>query len=672
MPQHHERGSAPRISVLMPTYNQVPFIRRALASLRAQTIHEWELVVVVDGATDETGAVLAAYAGEPWLRLYHNAPNAGLGAALNQATRLARGHYLAYLPSDDLYLPHHLEQLAALLDARPEIDLAYGGVRWGARSEAPTLRGAGAVGHEAETLAELVAVTREEAIPSGNLLALVQVMHRRTWEAELPWPERAEIVSDTLEADHWRALLARGARFAYSGAVSCEWVSHPEQRHQLIAGHHGGLARYRRHYGVGGDVLLNWQPSRGMVVDERERYRPLLARKAAMAAPREGGLTILLVGELGFNPERIMAFEERGHRLLGTWVARPETWDATGPLPGCAIEDIPFDQHWAERVRASRPDVIYALLNWQSLELIDQVQAAAPDIPLVFHFKEGPFICLEHGLWPLLMRVLARSDGVVLINQECSDWFQAATDGMLDPQAVLLLDGDLPKRDWMTDDWAPKLSDADGALHTVCAGRPLGLDPFAAIAAAGIHVHFYGRHFQQAFPRWTSVGVATGFMHLHDAVEPQHWVRELSRYDAAWFHVFTSDNGGDLGRARWDDLNLPARLGTYAAAGLPWIMKDNRGSRVALQQLAERHGVGVFFDDFAHLGEQLRDHAGLRRRAEAMRASRMTFSFDAHVDDLIGFFERTIARHAAGGSPSTSKAKWGFRGGKSPPLAPPR
>jgi hypothetical protein len=210
-----------------------------------------------------------------------------------------------------------------------------------------------------------------------------------------------------------------------------------------------------------------------------------------------------------------------------------------------------------------------------------------------------------------------------------------------------VLDGDLPKADWMTDAWAPKLSARDGQLHTVCPGRPLGLDPFEELARAGIHVHFYGRHFHRWFPNWTRNGLATGHMHLHDAVEPDAWVRELSQYDAAWLHVFESRNGGDLRRAVWDDLNLPARLGTYATAGLPWIMKDNGGHRVAVQALGERLGAALTFDTFGDLGDKLRDRALVGRLTAGMRAGRRELAFDTHADALTAFFRRAIARRAA-------------------------
>ncbi|MEF2277457.1 glycosyltransferase [Deinococcus sp. YIM 134068] len=516
----------PLVSVLMPTFRQANFLPRAVESLLAQTFTDWELVIVDDGSPDDTAEVVRPFLSDPRTSYTRLARNVGLGAALNHATALARGRFLAYLPSDDVYYPEHLERLVGVVEAKPDVDLAYGGVRWAYHHEGPTLRGEGAVGHEADFLG-LPPDTRAQPT-SGNVLALVQVMHRRS-ERVPRWPERTERVSDTLEADFWRGLLAAGARFAYAGATTCEWVSHPDQRHRIIAGVPGGLSRYRAYHGIGRGEYLNFQPSRGMRVDERARYGRF---ERPPPPPKSESLHILLVGSLGFNPERVLALEERGHRLSGLWLPEPETWDATGPFPFGHIEDVPLDDHWADRVRALRPDVIYAGLNWHALPLIERVLDARLGIPLVFHFKEGPFICHEKGLWPTLVRLLRGSDGQVFISPENREWFRLALGGRLDESRTYILDGDLPKLDWFTDDWAPKLSHADGEIHTVCAGRPLGLEPLSELARHGVHVHFYGTHFHEWFPNWTRAGLESGYLHLHPTVEPEDWVRELSRYDA--------------------------------------------------------------------------------------------------------------------------------------------
>ena len=447
------------------------------------------------------------------------------------------------------------------------------------------------------------------------------------------WATREEVVTDALEADVWRALLSRGARFAYCGAVTCHWVDHPDQQHKIIGwgridnapgavrGAAGrGRAAYRAYYGVGRQTSLNWRPTMGAPFDERYAY-------AGLSAPRDlpapGGLRILLAGELGFNPERILAFEERGHTLSGLWVRHPEFWDAAGPFPFGNIEEIPFRGDWKERVRAARPDVIYALLNWQALPLIEAVLDAGLDIPLVFHFKEGPHFCQTYGLWPALQRALTESEGQVLLSPESLEYLSRATPGGLDPARVLLLDGDLPLGAWMTDDWQPRLSAADGELHTVCCGRlMLDLETFDALVRAGVHLHLYGEQFHEDIRAWSKPGLDSGYLHLHPTVYPRDWVRELSRYDAAWMHVFRSANGGDMGQASWDDLNLPARIGAYAAAGLPWIMRDNGDACVATQRLAARYDVGVPFTTVQDLVQQLRDGPRLAALTASMRAAR--------------------------------------------------
>ena len=123
-------------------------------------------------------------------------------------------------------------------------------------------------------------------------------------------------------------------------------------------------------------------------------------------------------------------------------------------------------------------------------------------------------------------------------------------------------------------------------------------------------------------------------------------------------------------RATWDDLNLPARHSTSAAAGLPRILKDNRGSRVAARSLVGRHDVGVFFDDFEDLAARLRDRSELATRTARMRAARRRFAFDADVDGPIARFRWAVRRRAAtpgrrpGHHGSTTPA---FAGGRASP-----
>jgi hypothetical protein len=655
-----------KVSVLMPTFKHEGFIVRAMESLLAQTYGDWELIIVDDASPDRTAEILAPYRTDPRVTYLRNQRNLGLGACLNLATTFAGGEYLAYLPSDDVYHADHLRRLTDTLDADPEAFLAYGGVQTGISPifiddpdwlRAATLQGDDVVGREAEVLAEPRPVDWLHHLKSGNILALVQVMHRR--DGTPRWPERSQIVSDTFEADQWRDMLARGLRFRYAGAVTCQWVQHPKQRHRIIGGTPegasrmlGGLAMYRGHYGVPEGQYLNWRPADGYPVDEGARAATLawLDRDTRHPEPDPDPLRILVVGDLGFNPERLLALERAGHRLAGLWVTDPEVWMSTGPFPWGHIRNLD-PRHWRAEAEAFAPDVIYAGLNWQSLRLAEQVLDAGLDAPFVFHFKEGPGYAYLHGLWPTLARLLRQADGRVYINEECRGWLANAVGGRA--ADGMLMDGDLPLASWFTGEFSPKLSDRDGQIHTVCSGRWFGVDDWPQFVDAGVHVHIYGEIFHDLADGVIPAGVRTGYVHLHETVPQERWMAELSQYDAGWLHVFESDNGGDLNSATWSDLNYPGRLATYAAAGLPWILFDNasRGSVTAIENLARRLDVGVPFTTVAELGHRLADRERLRELTANARRHRDRFTFEGHMDELVAYFRGLI---------------WGFRSGATP------
>jgi hypothetical protein len=120
--------------------------------------------------------------------------------------------------------------------------------------------------------------------------------------------------------------------------------------------------------------------------------------------------------------------------------------------------------------------------------------AENPGVPFVWHFKEGPFICLEKGTWPQLVELYTRADGRIYSSPEMRDWFETIVPGLADPERALVLDGDLPKCDWFLTERSARLSLTEGEFHTVVPGRPIGLHPHsvAELAEQGIHLHFYG------------------------------------------------------------------------------------------------------------------------------------------------------------------------------------
>lgn len=110
----------PFFSILVPTYNQAQYLPAALDSLLAQTYSNWEAVIVNDGSTDDTPRVLDVYVGrDARFRSVHK-ENGGVATALNEGLRHARGEWICWLSSDDLFEPDALAIFAEALRQNPD------------------------------------------------------------------------------------------------------------------------------------------------------------------------------------------------------------------------------------------------------------------------------------------------------------------------------------------------------------------------------------------------------------------------------------------------------------------------------------------------------------------------------------------------------------------------
>jgi glycosyltransferase involved in cell wall biosynthesis len=106
---------APAVSIILPTFNRPEFLPPALASVFAQTFTDWELLIADDGSGADTRAYLQSVADPPRVRVIWLAHCGKPGAVRNAALHAARGEFVAFLDSDDLWLPKKLEvQLASL------------------------------------------------------------------------------------------------------------------------------------------------------------------------------------------------------------------------------------------------------------------------------------------------------------------------------------------------------------------------------------------------------------------------------------------------------------------------------------------------------------------------------------------------------------------------------
>src|SRR4051812_303703 len=111
----------PKVSILIPVFNGMPYLRQCIESVFAQMLEHWECVIVNDGSTDDTAEFLGTIDDERIIIL--NQENGGISAAVNHGLEHCRAPYVARLDADDIALPTRLNEQLAYLEAHPEVAL---------------------------------------------------------------------------------------------------------------------------------------------------------------------------------------------------------------------------------------------------------------------------------------------------------------------------------------------------------------------------------------------------------------------------------------------------------------------------------------------------------------------------------------------------------------------
>ena len=102
------------VSIIMPSWNTERFIAETIQSVIDQTYTNWELLIVDDCSTDNTDEVVASFKDDR-IKYFHNEKNSGAALTRNRAMREARGEWIAFLDSDDLWMPEKLEKQIAFM-----------------------------------------------------------------------------------------------------------------------------------------------------------------------------------------------------------------------------------------------------------------------------------------------------------------------------------------------------------------------------------------------------------------------------------------------------------------------------------------------------------------------------------------------------------------------------
>ncbi len=119
----------PSVSIVLPTFNRAYVIKRAINSVIKQTVSDWELIIIDDGSNDNTFDICKSYIIKDFNIKYFKQSNRGLPSSLNEGIKVACGKFIAFLGSDDEYLPNHLELRLAFLEKNPTVELLHGGAK---------------------------------------------------------------------------------------------------------------------------------------------------------------------------------------------------------------------------------------------------------------------------------------------------------------------------------------------------------------------------------------------------------------------------------------------------------------------------------------------------------------------------------------------------------------
>ncbi|HEX5816802.1 MAG TPA: glycosyltransferase family A protein, partial [Methylomirabilota bacterium] len=122
--RNEDRGPAPLVTVAISTWNRAHLVGRAIRSALVQSFGDIEVLVIDDGSTDGTPAVLAGLHDRRLRRVRHE-ENQGVSRTRNTAIELARGEWMAFLDDDNEWVPDYLERQLAFAASRPEAGVVY-------------------------------------------------------------------------------------------------------------------------------------------------------------------------------------------------------------------------------------------------------------------------------------------------------------------------------------------------------------------------------------------------------------------------------------------------------------------------------------------------------------------------------------------------------------------
>jgi glycosyltransferase involved in cell wall biosynthesis len=245
----------PLVTVGVASYNNEPFLRETLESIRNQTYKNFELIIVDDASTDKSVALIEAWQAEfPEVnsRLIHHAQNAGICPTFNEIVRNANGEFICIIGSDDVYLPDKLAVHVALLQqAPPEVGVITSPIEFiNAQGDIIPKPDDFAIAHSEDVYLTLL---------RSCIIAAMSVLVRRACY------DKVGLYDESLPFEDWDMWLriAREYRFLYSPKVSALYRRHGNSifEKQKIAMQEGALRLLakQRGYSPEADALIKAQ-----------------------------------------------------------------------------------------------------------------------------------------------------------------------------------------------------------------------------------------------------------------------------------------------------------------------------------------------------------------------------------------------------------------------------
>mgnify|MGYP006268429257 CR=1 FL=1 len=228
--------AAPRVSVVVPTYNHAAVLGRALASVVAQTTGDWEAIVVNNHSTDDTEAVVARI-GDPRISLVRYANHGVIAASRNEGIRRARGEYVAFLDSDDEWMPDKLAACLALM--ADGVGLVGHGELWrdAAGRDRPM------------TYGPATRTTYDALLYRGNCISTSAVVVRAAALREVGGFDEDPAIVTTEDYDLWLRLARAGVGMAFTPRMLGVFHRHPGSASSAADRHlRAELAVLARHF----------------------------------------------------------------------------------------------------------------------------------------------------------------------------------------------------------------------------------------------------------------------------------------------------------------------------------------------------------------------------------------------------------------------------------------